>query len=351
MTAARLSIGIPSNRPLAQSRSAIESARAFCLRNGYNLVVSDNSGEAAKREWLKEVMQGDGLIHIDSPPCDMIDNWFQTFHATTGNFVLIMGDDDTIFAYEDAPAFTDLPDDVIGIRPVIAGYGTEQGVIRTYASGISAERGAERVLEYFKTSNGANLGILTFWRRDVFEPIMNLWLKSHPTKATYCDWAVMAALSSSGKVIRHPTACYFYNMQNWLGDTAFIKSQVEKAYARGGLPAGSVAYERALNAIDSFVFTFRSSSPLSYEERFIAAAFTMDLYLKPYRENLPLASTHPNAAAINAASQKLVGLDDIPSVLNALLDIVEAIQPGLAQKYRDFNKAATGQDWASFTIA
>ncbi len=351
MTTARLSIGIPSNRPLERSRAAIESAHAFCKRNGYNLVVSDNSGDVAKRAWLQELMQGDALIHIDSPPCEMIDNWFQAFHATTGDFVLMMGDDDTIFAYEDAPAFTDLPADVIGIRPAIIGYGKEQGALRTYASGISAERGAERVVEYLKTANGANLGILSFWRRDVFEPIMNLWLKAHPTKATYCDWAVMAALSSSGKVIRHPTACYFYNLQNWLGDAAFIQSQVEKAYARGGLPAGSAAYERVLNALDGFLFTFRDSSPLPYEERFIAAAFTMDLYLKPYRENLPVASTHANAAAINAASQKLVGLDDIPSILHVLLEIADAIQPGLAQKYRDFNKAATGREWATFSVA
>ena len=348
MTTARLSIGIPSNRPLAQSRDAIESARAFCLRNGYNLVVSDNSGEAAKRDWLKDILKGDGLIHIDSPPCEMIDNWFQAFHATTGDFVLMMGDDDTIFGYEDAPAFTNIPADVIGIRPASIGYGKTEGVMRTYASSINAERGAERVVEYLQTAQGANLGILTFWRRDVFEPIMNLWLKSHPTKATYCDWAVMTAISSSGKVIRHPAACYFYNMQNWLGDSAFVVSQVEKAYAKGGLPPGTVAYERVLNALDSFVFIFRESSPLPYEERFIAAAFTMDLFLKPYRENLPVASKHANAVQINTISQKLVGLDDIPSVLNVLLEIAEAIQPGLAQKYRDFNKAATGREWATF---
>ncbi len=348
MTAARLSIGMPSNRPLAQSRDAIESAHAFCLRNDYNFVVSDNSGDAAKRNWLKDIMQHDGLHHIDSPPCDMIDNWFQAFHATTGDYVLMMGDDDTIFGYEDAPAFTNIPADVIGLRPAIMGYGKAEGVIRTYASSINAERGAERVVEYLQTAQGANLGILSFWRRDVFEPIMNLWLKSHPTKATYCDWAVMTAISSSGKVIRHPAGCYFYNMQNWLGDSAFVAAQVEKAYSKGGLPAGAVSYERVLNAIDSFIFTFRSSSPLPYEERFIAAAFTMDLFLKPYRDNLPVASKHANAAQINSISQQLVGVDDIPTILNILLEIVEAIQPGLAQKYRDFNIAATGREWASF---
>lgn len=345
---AKLSIGIPSNRPLAQSRDSIKSAVDFCQRNGYNLVVSDNSGDSDKRAWLQDIMQADGLQHIDSPPCDMMDNWFQAFHATTGDFVLMMGDDDSIFGYEEAPAFSDIPADVIGIRPVVAGYGKEEGVIRMYNSGLSAERGAERVLEYLKTSNGANLGILTFWRRDVLGPIMKLWLEHHPTKATYCDWAVMAALSSSGKVLRHPTACYFYNLQNWLGDQEFIRAQVEKAYARGGLPAGTVAYERVLNALDSFIFIFRSSSPLSYEERFIAAAFTMDLYLKPYRENLPLTSSHANAAEINAISQKLVGLDHIPDVLNVLLEIVEAIQPGLADRYRAFNEVATEKPWATF---
>ncbi len=345
---AKLSIGIPSNRPLTQSRDSIKSAVDFCLRNGYNLVVSDNSGDAAKRAWLQDIMQGDSLQHIDSPPCDMMDNWFKAFHATTGDFVLMMGDDDTIFGYEEAPAFTDIPADVVGIHPAVAGYGKAEGIIRMHNSGLAAERGAGRVLEYLQSANGANLGLFTFWRRDVFEPIMKLWLEHHPTKSTYCDWAVMAALSSSGKVLPHPTACYFYNLQNWLGDQDFIRMQVEKAYARGGLPAGAAAYERVLNAIDSFIFTFRSASPLDYEERFIAAAFTMDLYLKPYRENLPLASSHANAAEINAISQKLVGLDHIPDVLNVLLEIADAIQPGLAARYRTFNEVATGKPWATF---
>lgn len=346
--AARLSIGIPSNRPLARSRDSIASALDFCLRNGYNLVVSDNSGDAEKRAWLQEIMRGEQLVHIDSQPCEMMDNWFQAFHATTGDFVLMMGDDDTIFGYDVAPAFDDIPADVVGIRPTVAGYGQAEGILRMYNNAITANTGAERVLEYLKSANGANLGIFTFWRRDVFEPIMNMWLKNHPTKSTYCDWAVMAALSSCGKVLRHPTGCYFYNLQNWLGDAAFVSAQVEKAYAKGGLPAGTVAYERVLNAIDSFIFINREASPLPYEERFIAAAFTMDLYLKPYRENLPVASRHANAAEINRISQKLVGEDDIPTILNILLEIMDAIQPGLAQRYRDFNTVATGRAWATF---
>lgn len=349
-TKPRLSIGIPSNRPLATSHSAIKSAHDFCTRNGYSLVVSDNSGDAEKATWLRDLMQGPDMKHIDSPPCGMMENWFQTFHATTGNYVLMMGDDDTIFAYETAGPLADIASDVVGIRPAIMGYAENHGILRVNTSGITADHGAKRVMEHLTTSAGSNLGLFTFWRRDIMEPIMNLWFGPHPTKGTYCDWAVMNALCSSGPIIRHTAGTYFYNLQNWMGDAAAIQEQVERAFVKAGLPEGSSNYDRLLNAVDSYIFINRKVSPLSLEERYIAAVMTMNMYIQnQLQKEIVGATPHANAVAIATAMKKLEGLDDVPRVFEILAEVLDAIEPGLAQRYKDFHQAAVGHPWGDFT--
>ncbi len=354
MTTPRFSICIPTHRPLVQTQRALQSAYDLCKRNGYAFAVSDSSGDRDKYDFLHGLMQGEEhMTHIDSPPCGMIQNWFQALHGTTTPFVMLMGDDDTIFEYDNGPDLDNLPADVVGVRPNILSYHPGSGLQRIYNAPITSEHGAQRVLEYITTANGANSGVICFWRRDVLEPIMNLWLNHHPTKGNYCDWAVMSALSAAGKVLVHPTMCYFYNIHNWIGGADHVQEQVEKSYALGGLPPGSAAYEGIFNALDSFLFTNHNQSPLSYEDRFIAAAFSLNIYLDPYLK-APYHGknggtvVHDNAAAINALCAELVGLDDIPAILELLVQIVDAIKPGLGALYRDFYTTATGRDWGTY---
>lgn len=347
------SICIPTHRPLAQTRRSIQSAYDYCKRNNYGLSVSDSSQDEDKRAWLKELLQGPNMTHIDSPPCGMIQNWSQAFNATTTTFVMIMGDDDAIFEYDDGPDYSNIPDDIAGVRPSILSYHKQSGIYRSFNAPISSEHGAQRVVEYIGRAQGANAGVICFWRRSVLAPVMDLWFHHHPTKGNYCDWAVMSALSSAGKIISHPTVSYFYNAHNWYGDTQHIRSQVEKSYALGGLHPGAAAYERIFNALDSYIFTNFTASPLTYEDRFIAAVYSMNTYLEPYlktpyESRNDSSNKHPNAKKIDELCRSLHGLDAVPDILNILIEIMEAIQPGLADRYRAFHKTATGREWDTF---
>ncbi len=347
--APRFSIGIPSNRPLATSKSSIASAHAFCERNGYNLVVSDNSGDAEKAAWLRGLMTNPNMKHIDSPPCGMMDNWFQTFNATSGEYVLMMGDDDTIFAYENAPKFDKLDDDVIAVRPAVMGYGETIGIVRVNTHDNLEEDPMQRVMHNLTTAQGANLALFSFWRRDIIEPIMNLWHGPHPTKGTYCDWAIVNALTSSGRTLRHPAGTYFYNLQNWMGNAEQIQKQIEAAFTKAGLPEGTSRYDRLLNAIDSFIFINRKMSPVAPRERFIASVLTMQLYIKSQLDKAELGSHHANQGRIDPMIEKLRGLDDIPQIFALIYLILDEIQPGLAARYDHFHREATGYAWGDFT--
>lgn len=349
MAKARLAIGIPSNRPYAQSGPSIESAVQFCRLRGYALVVSDNSGDADKAQKLRALMTGEGMTYLETPPCGMMENWTAAYDATAGaDFVLMMGDDDTIHAYGPTKSYTSVPADVAGIRPAIFGYAEGAGILRVTTGEIKSTVPAQRIVEYLNSAKGSNMGIFTFWRRDVFKSVMDLLMGPHPTHGTYCDWAMMNALVSSGRVIADPGSSYYYNFQNWVGPPAHVQAQVEKAYTKAGLPAGASAYERIFNAVDSFIFINRKDAPITPQERTVAGAFCLDMYIKNYLKALPLDSRHANAAAILAISRKLEGLDGFAEIFAVFDEMMEAIQPVLGARYKDFYLAATGRAWGDF---
>ena len=176
-------------------------------------------------------------------------------------------------------------------------------------------------------------------------PLMELWLIHHPTKGSYCDWAMMHALASCGKAVIHPAASYFYNLHNWAGDDQEVSDQVEKAFLAAGLPAGSGAYENLFHAIDSYIFINRKDSPVEAQERRLAAVYFLDYYLKKYLKKLPRNSTHENGKEILALSEKIDGDASIPAIFSLISDILAAIRPGLDKQYREFSQYAVDKPW------
>lgn len=349
MAISRLAIGMPSNRHWAESRDAIESALHYCSRNNYLLVVSDNSGDAEKAAACRALMTQENFKYIESKPCGMMENWYQVFDATQdADFVLIMGDDDTIFSFAPMAPIENLGSDVMGVKPDVFSFSLPTGITKLHNGAMLGATGVERINQNLQFSAGSNIAFFTFWRRDLYKSIMSLWHGPHPTRGLYCDWAVIHAMMSSGKVLRLPTSCYYYNLQNWAGTQSQIDEQVERAYVKSGLPAGSSAYHGLFNAVDSFIFINRQDSPLAAQERLLSAIHAFNLYYQGYSQTPPAVSAHANAAAIFSLSQKLNGLDDVPQIFAVIADIFEAIQQGLGEKYKFFYEAAIGKPWGMF---
>jgi len=345
----KLAIAIPSNRPFEACQASLESAVKFARDSGYRLVISDNSGDAVKAQKMREMMTEDNLIYIESEPCDVVTNWSTVFEATEGtDFVLLMGDDDMLFRYGPAPSFDNIPADVVGIRPGIFGFVDLEGILCVNTSQITSQNASERVADHLQTSNGSNMGIFTFWRRDIYKSITDLWTGPHPTRGAYADWAAMNGLVSSGRVIMAPGSSYFYNLQNWAGGAKAIQEQVEQAYTKVGLPRGSSAYAGIFNAVDSYIFVNRKDSPISPQQRFVTGAFCLNLYLQNYLQNIPKNTAHTNSARIEKISKKLVGNDAMASIFAIFTEILEAIKPGLGEEYKTFYAVATDGEWGSF---
>lgn len=338
----QLCIGIPSNRPLAVCEATIQSAVDYCRSQGVRLYVSDNSGDDQKEARLREIVNGEGLTYVRQPPCGMMENWFAAFNGTEGDYVLMMGDDDRLMSLGSSVDDRHLAADVAGIRPTVLAYHDPRGITNINFAGINSDKPIERIVEHIKSSNGVNIGIFSYWRRDIFKSIMELHFLSHPTKGTYSDWALMNGLVSSGKVIKAPMSCYFYDIKNWAGDADFVRRQVERAFEASGLPGSAAAYATVLNALDSFIYVARKDSPLSKEDRVSAGLFCLTMLLENFSQRIPAETAHPNAKAISALAHKLIGNRNAASLFDIALGIVSELQDGLGEKYKTFFEQATG---------
>ncbi len=336
---------MPSNRDFQSTSEAIQSALVYCKKTGTQFVISDNSGDPVKETECGNMMQGEGLHYIKSPPCGMMENWTRAFNASDAEFMMMMGDDDRLFSFSPQPDFSKVGSDVVGIKPHLLAYTDTRGIVAANFSPIQADMPHDRIVENLKTANGYNLGFFSFWRRTVLKSIFDLWFIHHPTKGTYCDWAVINGLVSSGKVVVDSSLCYFFNLHNWYGTPEFIQDRTDRAFVTSGLPAGSGAYAALFDAIDSYIFINRKDSPLNEKERGLTALYCLNIYLQRYTNNMPAASKHENAAEIERLSKKLVGNDSVPDIFALFVDILDAIRPDLGKQYQKYHQEAVGKSW------
>lgn len=291
----KCSIAMPSHRNYDESAAAVNSAYRF----GGEIMISDNSGDDRKS----------GLPGVIKSPidCPMLENFMNAFNGTTGDFVLLMQDDDRIFRLFDSSDIITAEPDVVGIQPTIQAFAPSHGVAVIYTLPLMQEMAQDRVIAYQESCKGSNLGLFTFWRRDVLASVMNLWCVQHPMKGAYNDWAVVRALVSSGKVIRDTGTIFFKDISNWTVDAA---AETRKLYRDCGYEH-MAQHNQLLNAIDGFIITARKDSPVAYDER-IRAALTC---LYPYTFDGVMRTLEEN---------------------------------GLGEKYMEFYLYATGKRWGKF---
>lgn len=292
------SIAMPSYRSYALSHGAIYAAENFKLLIECDLFISDNSGDASKS----------GPYTTKTLPCSRTENFLNAFNGTTGNFVLLMNDDDRILSIADVDI--DIPSDVVGIQPTVEMFSPSAGILKISSMYNVEAIAQDRLIEWTKSSGGTCHAFFSFWRRDILGSLLDLWANHHPTKGGYLDWAITNGLISSGKVIRDPSVIYFKDISNWVGDDTAVKKERSRIYAECGYE-GLAEHEQIMIAIDSFIFVNRKDSPVAPDER-LKAALTC---LFPY--------TFPQ----------------VEEVLNKF---------DLMDKYREFYLYAIGKPWGEF---
>lgn len=332
---AKAAIFIPSNRKLKESLEPIWSAIRYAQARGMSVVISDNSGDPEKREYFSAAPAH--VVYLPDGPATGSENALRAIDATDADFVTMLGDDDSIAtdAGHQAFDFSAVPDDVAGIKPRIEVVGADGEVISTNTFTIDATDPAARVIEHTRKMGGGNSSFYSFFRRDAFQSILEIFAKQHPTGAGTADFAMVYALVAGGRIIHDPSTVLRYNNANWDGQ-ASAEQSMKGIFSSAGLPEKAGLYLLLFHFLDAYVLMFRTSSHLPPVERYKAAYAVAMVFLKrliyrikesPFLYDDISDLVAPLTEAVESADP------DLNRIFHVAGLIADRVKPGLKQQY------------------
>jgi len=341
-----LSICIPSNRPLAESRQTMESALALTQFEGIEVAVSDNSGDEQKETYFKE-RASPAVRYMRSDGADARRNWQYVRNLSTGKYVSIVSDDDLVLALPGANlAELHIPPGAIGVRPQMLMYTKGQGLYSLTNFAVTGPRAIDRIKDYFAKNGGANTTIFSAFRRDLICDVMDLNANFHPIPGGgYQDWPMVLGLLSSGEVAAHEGLAYVYNNSNWLS-AAQIEDKIESQFVAIGLPGRTRILVLLLTGIDAFILIARESSNVASEEKLEAASYTLLQYLHAFARDLPSVMSAPETSDSQVAALNNM-VASLSSPVDALVEgirVIDQFLPGYGDKYHAYFRQAVGID-------
>ena len=332
-----LSICIPSHAPLTAARASIESALALLPYGDIEVVVSDNSRDLVKEDFLCKLDRS-GFRYLRSPYAGGYENWRHVIGSARGEFIMLLGDDDILTAL---PGFaTPQPADLakkIGFRPSHAMFSADHGVYRPTNFAVEGQTARERVQAFLGNNGGSNVTLYSAVRSEVWRNLCAGYLTHHPTRAGFTDWSLTFALVSTAPMTQEKHLLYLYNSVNWDSEEK-IKTSNQRGMAAGGLPPEADQIQMALQAVDGFVAITRKDSPVAIGEKLEAGLLIAKLYFEYFLGTLQKrfeSGDKPSLKMIHTAKIALAAATPTHQ-LAACLTIIELWFPQLRESYEKF---------------
>jgi hypothetical protein len=223
----QLSILIPSNRTGLLPCSRIVQACSWASPN-IEVIVRDNSGDAAKRELLGHLKR-DHCNIILAEPCDGLTNFSEILKLAKGEFVFILADDDLAFDH----AIASLPDVIQkhGHDPSVAGVTgaylveTEQGSSVLSYQNVEADDAAARVAA-FLAYRGPNILHYAPIRREIVQRVF-AFMNALPAYFSFHDQVFCLLYLLNGKFVRLNRLLYQYDIGVWATTDSAQKRDVD----------------------------------------------------------------------------------------------------------------------------
>ncbi|HEX4198419.1 MAG TPA: hypothetical protein VHZ26_13365 [Caulobacteraceae bacterium] len=230
----RLSIIVPSNRDSVGAYARIMQACSWASGD-VEVIVRDNSGSARKREVLGAIDQPDCRI-IFAEPCDANTNFLRALAASSGEFVLFLGDDDAGFdrGISAISAAAALFADDVSVAGLTGAYVLEQtdtSHIISYPK-IDSFESAERVGGYLGYQ-GPNLIFYSAVRRSVLSETWT-FIFDHPLNFSFHDHFFSLIYLLCGRFIHVGRVVFVYDNANWEGAGVGVQSDL-RHYAKAGM--------------------------------------------------------------------------------------------------------------------
>ncbi|MDB5525433.1 MAG: glycosyltransferase protein [Rhizobium sp.] len=333
-----LSVLMPSNRNLANSRRAIETALAFCEKRDALLIVSDNSRDPEKRAALSNVSPR--LRYIQPPDDTPHTNLLTVLAAAETAFVLMMGDDDELFVSpKDIPLdLAALEPDCIGVRPLVAVASSAGRVMRVKDFALLDETPGARVMTYNSHAKGDNAAYYSIFRRQPYIDLLRFFLTHHPLKAGFSDWALTCVLFSYGRLPYDPGIIFKYNFHQW-DDAGKLEEQTRSSFAAVGLPETAERFKLLLLYLDILILALRKGSPLDQAGKRDLAEHAGGPILAGFLKKVA-AEPQSYGKDASALAERIWREPDASRQFDLALDMADCIQPGLAARFRAFHRIA-----------
>ncbi|WP_438753822.1 hypothetical protein [Pararhizobium sp. O133] len=337
----QLSISMPSNRNLYKSRAAIESALVYAEKTDSQLIVSDNSGDPAKRAYFEH--RSPRLIYIVPEGDDAAVNMMNALSRVDTPFVMPMADDDDVYLLDNIEpiSLADLPEDTVAVRPRSYAWSMPQGVRKVGRFSLSANDAAGRLMEYNSKANGDNSIFYSIYRTKVFRGLAVLFQDAHPTRGGYCDWAMSYAFAAAGKFAYDPATIYRYDLGNWTGKDG-LEASVARLFKQAGLPEEAEHFSALLRFVDAHVFLVWAGLPISDHERLSAQVTNARIALGTFIRKVE-GEPDLYGEEVRYLTQMLQETPDIASAFQLAILILDRLLPGLSARYIDFYNTATAK--------
>ena len=337
-----LSVCIPSKRSLVDSKDSISAAIGFCESSKAELQISDNSQDEQKKEFWNNINLNN--FNYFSSNCKTSgENWHNAAKNAKGSFIGMCSDDDLIINISNPDLnYSLLPHDIAGIKPSINLWTKELGFYKENNFSITDETALERVISYSKLCSGNNTTLYSFFRSDLLKEVQEASIKN-PIKSGTDDWSLVIALVASGKIILDTSKLYIYKNQNWIKQKQIIDEQ-KKLYRNINICDRALHFSKLFRALNGLTYITRKKSNIKRIQLLEAANYTfkknVKYFLDYYYEN-KILFLQKEKEKIN-----LLEIDNsIEKNMDLILEIIRIWDYHVADKYLDFYKNVTGNDW------
>ena len=229
-----LSVVIPSNRTSLATEARILQACSWA-GDAVEVVVRDNSGDAGKRRLLAAIDRPNCRL-IAAEPCDADTNFRGALDASSGDFVVFLGDDDAAFdrgvaamAAMAGQAFAD--PSIVGLTGAYALEETRVSHIVSY-TGVDAADVVQRI-DGFLGYQGPNLLFYSAVRRQLLVDAFD-FMARHPAVMPFNDNLFTLIYLLGGRFLHAGRLAFIYDNTNWDAAQTGVASDL-RYYAAAGL--------------------------------------------------------------------------------------------------------------------
>lgn len=334
------SIYIYSKKNLNSSLQNIESLFNF-LRNNEDteIIYSDNSKDEKKFNFFLKKNEKN-FIYCKSPYSIDSLNYLDCIKKTRGEFICSLNEDNKISILSDASNHSDLKN-VIGFRPNILNV-NENGIKEFSNFSIESKQPIDRIIEYSKKNKANNNTFLSFFKKEIVLPTMELTLKYHPFKEVgYFDWAIVLFYVTQGFIIQEKNLMIINNNFTNLNSNLGNQPLKQDDFSIAGFDEELNKYFLLLLAYDCYIYIIQNNSILDINIKKNIAENVMQNFLNQF-----LLGLKNNINLLNLEEVKIINkistCKNINDYFLNLFSILELFAPGVAENYNDFLFYATG---------